>query len=157
MKILFACFVAVLVTWMSFASGGRELRGGVLSMLETHIVMSSLICRLILILVFCLTLTLVLRLALFHVLCLTLVLVLCLSSLMDLTITHMVLVHERTAMYLDALDIAHVLIVVIISCVGLVFLLEGHSPTLSRDTRTVYVFPIVVHLPLGQVLRYKGL
>ncbi len=42
-KLLFACFVAVLVTWMSFASGGRELRGGVLSMLETHIVMSLLI------------------------------------------------------------------------------------------------------------------
>jgi hypothetical protein len=64
-KILFACFVAVLVTWVSFASGGRELRGGVLSMLETHIVMSSLICRLVLILVFCLALTLVLHLALF--------------------------------------------------------------------------------------------
>jgi hypothetical protein len=31
-KLLFACFVALLVTWMSFASGGRELRGGVLSM-----------------------------------------------------------------------------------------------------------------------------
>jgi hypothetical protein len=39
-KLLFACFVAVLVTWMSFASDGRELRGGMLSMLETHIVMS---------------------------------------------------------------------------------------------------------------------
>jgi hypothetical protein len=36
---------------MSFASGERELRGGMLSMLETHIVMSSLI--------FCLTFTLV--------------------------------------------------------------------------------------------------
>jgi regulator of replication initiation timing len=31
-KLLFACFVALLVTWMSFASGGRELRGSVLSM-----------------------------------------------------------------------------------------------------------------------------
>jgi hypothetical protein len=40
---LYACFVTVLVTWMNFASGGRELRGGVLSVLETHIVMSSLI------------------------------------------------------------------------------------------------------------------
>jgi flagellar biosynthesis protein FlhB len=41
-KLLFACFVVVLITWMSFASGERELRGGVLSMLETHIMMSSL-------------------------------------------------------------------------------------------------------------------
>jgi hypothetical protein len=56
-KLLCACFVAVLVTWMSFASGIRELRGGVLSMLETHIVMSSLIFRLGLILMFCLAFT----------------------------------------------------------------------------------------------------
>jgi hypothetical protein len=99
--LLFACFVAVRVIWMSFASGGRKFRGGVLSMLETHIVMSSLICRLVLILVFHLALTLVLHLALFYVLCLTLLLVLCLSLLMDLTITHMVLVHERTSLCLD--------------------------------------------------------
>jgi hypothetical protein len=115
--------MAVLVTWMSFASSGRELRGGMLSMLETHIVMSSLIFRLVLILMFCLIFTLVLRLALFHVLCL--------SSLMDLTITHMVLVYERTALSLDALVMAHVLIVVIVSRVSLVFPLEGPSPTLS--------------------------
>jgi hypothetical protein len=70
-------------------------------MLETHIVMSSLI--------FCLVLILVLRL----------------SSFMDLTITHIVLVHERTALCLDTLVTAHVLIVVIVSCVGPVFLLEG--------------------------------
>jgi hypothetical protein len=57
-------------------------------MLETHIMMSSLMFRLNLILVFRLARTLVLRLAPFHVLCL--------SLLMDLTITHMVLVHERT-------------------------------------------------------------
>jgi hypothetical protein len=44
-------------------------------MLETHIVMSFLICHLILILVFRFALTLVLHLTLFHVLCL--------SSLMD--------------------------------------------------------------------------
>jgi hypothetical protein len=43
-----------------------------------------------------------------------------LSSLMDLTIDHMILIHERTALSLDALDTAHVLIVVIASCVGLV-------------------------------------
>jgi hypothetical protein len=59
--------MAVLVTWMSFASGVRELRGGVLSMLETHIVMNSLISCLILILMFHLARTLMLRLALFHV------------------------------------------------------------------------------------------
>jgi hypothetical protein len=112
-----------------------------LSMLETHIVMSSLIFCLVLILMFHLAFTLVLRLALFHVLCLALLLVLRLSLLMDLTIAHMVLVHERTALSLDALVTAHVLIVVIISRVGLVILLEGPSPTLSQDTWTVHVFP----------------
>jgi hypothetical protein len=142
---------------MSFASGVRELRGGMLSMLETHIMMSSLISRLVLILVFRLARTLVLCLALFHVPCLTLLLVLCLSSLMDLTIALMVLVHERTALSLDALVTAHILVVVIVSRVGLVFPLEGHSPTLSRDTWTVHVFPIVVHVSLGQVVRCKGL
>jgi hypothetical protein len=115
--------VAVLITWMSFASGGKELRGRVLSMLQIHFVMSSLIFRLVLILMFRLALTLMLLLALFHVLCL--------SSLMDLTITHMVLVHERTALSLDALVTADVLVVVIVSRVGLVFLLDGSSPTLS--------------------------
>jgi hypothetical protein len=118
-------------------------------MLETHIVMSALIFRLILILMFCLTFTLVLRLALSHVLCL--------SLLMDLTIAHTVLVHKRTALSLDALVTAHVLIVVIIFHVGLLFLLEGHSHTLSRDTWTVHIFPVVVHVPLGQVVRCKGL
>jgi hypothetical protein len=100
-------------------------------MLETHIVMSSLICRLVLILVFHLALTLVLHLAHFHVLCLALLCVLCLNLLMDLTIAHMVLVHERTALCLDALDMAHVLIMVIVSRVGLVSLLEGLTLTLS--------------------------
>jgi hypothetical protein len=109
-------------------------------MLETHIMMSSLILRLVLILMFCLALTLVLRLALFHVLCLALLLVLCLSSLMDLTITHMVLVHERTVLCLDALDTAHVLIVVIVSRVVLVSLLEGLTLTLSRDIWTAHAF-----------------
>jgi hypothetical protein len=116
---------------MSFASDGRELRGGVLSMLDTHIVMSSLISCLVLILMFCFAFTLVLHLALFHVLCLSLLLVLHLSSLMDLTIAHMVLVHERTALCLDALDTAHVLIVVIVSRVCLFSLLEGLTLTLS--------------------------
>jgi hypothetical protein len=74
-------------------------------------------------LIFRLVLTLVLRLA--HLL------VLCLISLMDLTITHMILVHERTTLCLDALVMAHVLIMVIISRVGLIFLLEGLTLTLS--------------------------
>jgi hypothetical protein len=84
-------------------------------MLEIHIVMSSLISCFILTLVFRLARTLRLRFTLLHVLFL--------SSLMDLTIVHMTLVHERTALSVNAL--------VIISHVGLVFLLEGHSPTLS--------------------------
>jgi hypothetical protein len=100
-------------------------------MLETHSMMSSLICRLILILMFCLAHTLVLRLALFHVLCLTLLLVLYLSLLMNLTIAHMVWVHERTTLSLDALVTAHILVVLIVSHVGLVFLLKGPTPTLS--------------------------
>jgi hypothetical protein len=37
------------------------------------------------------------------------------------------------------------------------FLLEGPSPTLSRDTWTVHAFSIVVHVPLDQVVRCKGL
>jgi hypothetical protein len=81
---------------MSFASGTRELRRGALTMLETQIVMNSLISRLILILMFRPAFTLMLHLALLHVLFL--------SSLMDLTIAHMVLVHEGTALCLDALD-----------------------------------------------------
>jgi hypothetical protein len=117
-------------------------------MLETHIVMSSLNFRLVPILMFRLAFTLVLLLTLSHVLCL--------SLLMDSTIAHMVLVHERTALSLDALVTAHILIVVTVSCIGLVFPLEGPFPTLSRDTWTVHAFPIVVHVPLGQVVRCKG-
>jgi hypothetical protein len=117
-------------------------------MLETHIVMSSLIFSLVPILMFRLAFTLVLLLALSHVLCL--------SSLMDPTIAHMVLVYKRTTLSLDALVTAHVLIVVTGSCIGLVFPLEGPFPALSRDTWTVHAFPIVVHVPLGQVVRCKG-
>jgi hypothetical protein len=83
--------VAVVVTWMSFASVARESRRGALIMLETHIAMSLLIFRLILLLVRRL------------------------SSFMELTITHMVLIHEMTALCLDALVMTHVLIVVIVS------------------------------------------
>jgi hypothetical protein len=119
--------------------------------------MSSLISCLVLILMFCLAFTLVLRLALFHVLCLALLLVLHLSSLMDLTITHMVLVHERTALCLDALNTAHVLIVIIVSRVGLFSLLEGLTLTLSWGIWLPHVFPVVVHVPLGQMVSWKGL
>jgi hypothetical protein len=84
-------------------------------MLETHITMRSLI--------FCLALSLVIRL--------TLLLMIFLISLMDLTIAHMVLVHERIALCLDALVTTHVLIMVIIFHIGLVSLLEGLTLTLS--------------------------
>jgi hypothetical protein len=144
---LYAYFVAVLVTWMSFAFSIRELRRGALSMLETHIVMSSLIFRLALILVFRLILTLVLHL--------TLLLVLCLISLMDLTIAHMILVHGRTTLCLDALVTTHVLIVMIVPRVGMVFLLKGLTPILSPSTWMVHIFPIVILVPLVQKLRCK--
>jgi hypothetical protein len=110
--------MTVLVTWMSFAFDARELRRGALSMLETHIVMSSLI--------FCLVLTLVLHLA--HLL------MLCLISLMVLMIAHMIFVQERTSLHPDALLTVDVLIVVIISCMGVVFLLEGLTLPLSSNT-----------------------
>jgi hypothetical protein len=61
----------------------------------------------------------------------TLLLVLCLISLMDLTITHMVLVHGSTALWLDTLVTTHILIVVIVSRVCLIFLLEDLTLTLS--------------------------
>jgi hypothetical protein len=118
-------------------------------MLETHIMMSSLIFHLVLILIFRLAFTLVLLLALFHVCCL--------SSLMFLTIAHMVLVRERTALSLDALVTTHILVVVTVSCVVLIFPLEGPSPTLSQDTWTVHAFSVVVLVPLGQVVRCIGL
>jgi uncharacterized protein YjeT (DUF2065 family) len=111
-----------------------------LSELETHLVTSSLIFHLVL--------TLVIHLAL---------LVLCLISLMDLTIAHMVLIHERTTLCLDASVTTHVLIVVIIPRVGMVFLLEGLTPALSPDTWMVQVFPIMVLIPLVQRVRCKGL
>jgi hypothetical protein len=146
---LFECFVAVLVTWMSFASGVREWRRCALIMLETHSVMSSWISCLILVLVFRLVLTLVLLV--------TLLLMLCLISLMDLTIIHMVLVHKRTTLCLDALVTAHVLIMVIISRVCMVFLLESLTPALSLDTWTVHIFPVVILVPLVQRVRCKRL
>jgi hypothetical protein len=126
--------MAVLVTWMSFASVARESRRGTFIMLGTHITMTLL--------TFCLVLILVLHLVL--------LLMLCLTSFMDLTVAHIVLVHEITALCLDALVTTHVLIVVIISCIGMVFLLEGLTLTLIPDTWTVHAFPIVVLIPLVQ-------
>jgi hypothetical protein len=126
-------------------------------MLENHIVMSSLIFHLVLVLMFRIAFTLMLLLAHSHVPCLALPLVLRLSSLMDPTIAHMILVHERTALSLDALVMAHVLVVVIVSRVGLIFPLEGPSPILSRDTWMVHGFPVLVHIPLDQVVRCKEL
>jgi hypothetical protein len=119
--------MAVLVTWMSFASVARELRRGALIMLETNIMMSS---------------------SIFH---LVLILVLHLASLMNLTITHMVLVHDRTTLWLDTLVTAHVIIMVIVSCVGTIFLLESLRLTLSPDTWTVHIFSVVVHVPQVQM------
>jgi hypothetical protein len=126
-------------------------------MLETHIVMSSLMFHLSLILVFFLAHTLMLCLTLFHVLYLALLLVLHLSSLMDLIIAHMILVYERTALCLDALDTVHVLIVVIVSRIGMVSLLEGLTLTLSRDIWMTHIFPVVIHVPHGQMVSWKGL
>jgi hypothetical protein len=76
---------------------------------------------------------------------------------MDLTIAHMVLVHERRALCLDALGTAHVLIMVIIPHVGTVFLLEGLTLALSQDTSMVHIFSVVVHVPLTQMVRSKKL
>jgi hypothetical protein len=102
-------------------------------MLETHIMMSSLI---------------------FH---LTFLPVLHLVFLIKLTIAHMILVHERVVLCLDALMLTRALIVVFIPRVGMVFPLEVHILTLSRVALTVHAFPIVVHVPLDQMVRCKGL
>jgi hypothetical protein len=91
-------------------------------MLETLIVMSLLIFRLVLLLV------------------------LCLIYFMNLTISHIVMVHERIALCLDTLVMAHVLIVVIVPCLVMVFLLEGLTLALSQETWAVHIFPIVVRV-----------
>jgi hypothetical protein len=98
-------------------------------MLETHSVMSLLIFHLILLLV------------------------LHLISFMDLTIAHIVLFHERIALCQETLVTTHILIMVIVPCVGIVFLLEGLTLTLSQDTWMVHIFPIMVHVPLAQMVR----
>jgi hypothetical protein len=90
----------------------------------------------------------------FHI---VLLLALHFASFMDLTIAHVVLVHERTTLCLDTLVTTHVLIVVSIFRVGTVFLLEGLTLTLSPDTWMVHIFSIVVHVALVQMVRYKRL
>jgi hypothetical protein len=102
-------------------------------MLETHVVMSLLI--------FCLILLLVLRLV----------------SFIDLSITHMILAHERIALFLDALVTTHILIVVIVPHVGIIFLLEGLTLALSQDTWTVHVFSFMIHISLAQMVMCKRL
>jgi hypothetical protein len=77
--------------------------------------------------------------------------------LMDLTIAHVVLVHERVVLCLDAFVSTHALIVVFIPRIGMVFPLEVSILTLSQVTLTVHAFPIVVHVPLAQMVRCKGL
>jgi hypothetical protein len=100
---------------------------------------------------------LIFHLAIILVLHLVLLLMLCLISFLDLTIVYMVLVHKRTALRLDALVTAHVRIVVIVSCIGIVFLFVGFTLTLSVDTWIVHIFPIVVLVPLVQRVRCKRL
>jgi hypothetical protein len=72
---------------------------------------------------------------------------------MDLTIFHIVLVHERRALCLDTLVTTHVLIVVIVLRVGTIFLVERLTLALSQDTWTIHIFPVVVHVPLVQMVR----
>jgi hypothetical protein len=76
-------------------------------MVETHIMTSLLI--------FCLIFLLMPRLI----------------FLMDLTISHMVSVHKRVVLCIDALVLTHALIVVSVSCIGMVFLPEVSILTLS--------------------------
>jgi hypothetical protein len=76
--------------------------------------------------------------------------VLFLSYLMNLIIAHMILVHERTALSLDDLVMAHVLIVVIVSRVGFHTHFEPRHLDSSR-------FPIMVLIPLVQTAMCKRL
>jgi hypothetical protein len=98
-------------------------------MLETHIMMSLLI--------FCLTFLIVLHLI----------------FLMDLTIAHMVLIHERVVLCLDTMVSTHALIVVFVTRIGMVVPLEVSILTLSQVALIVHAFPIVVHVPLAQIVR----
>jgi hypothetical protein len=76
---------------------------------------------------------------------------------MSLTIAQMVLVHERVVLCLDALVSTHTLIVVFDPHEGMVFPLEVSILTLSRVALMVHAFPIMIHVPLAQMVRRKGL
>jgi hypothetical protein len=52
---------------------------------------------------------------------------------------------------------AHVLIVVIVSRVGMAFLLEDLTLALSPDTWIVHIFPVVVRVSLVKMVRSKRL
>jgi hypothetical protein len=130
----FICIFCGLVGYLDeFWFHRKRWRRGALIILETCIVMSLLIFRLVLLLVIRLT------------------------SFMYLTIAHMVLVHERIALCLDTLVMIHVLIMVIVPRVGTIFLLEGFTLALSQDTWTVHIFSVVVYISLTQMVRYKRL
>jgi hypothetical protein len=58
---------------------------------------------------------------------------------------------------LDALNTTHILIVVIVFRIALVFLQEGLTLVLSRDTWTVHIFSVVVLVPLVQTVMCKRL
>jgi hypothetical protein len=103
------------------------------TMLETHIMMSLLIFRL------------------------TFLLVLRLVFLMDVIIAHKVLVHMRVVLCLDDLVSTHALIMVFVHCIGLIFPPDVSILTLSQVALIVHAFPVVVHVPLTQMVRCKGL
>jgi hypothetical protein len=100
--------------------------------LETHIMMSLLIFHLIFLLM------------------------LRLIFLIDLTIDHMTLVHERVALYLDALVSTHVHIMGFIPRVGMFSARDAYSH-FEKIALTVHTFPIMVLIPLAQLMRCIGL
>jgi hypothetical protein len=73
---------------------------------------------------------------------------------MDLTITYMVLVHERVDLCLDALVLTHVLIVVLVPRIGTILPLEVPILSLSRVALMVQAFPVMVHILLAQIVKY---
>jgi hypothetical protein len=67
----------------------------------------------------------------------------------------MSLIHERVSLCLYALVLTHVLIVVFVPHVGMVFLLEQSILTLNRVTLMVHAFPVMIHIPLTEMVRCK--
>jgi hypothetical protein len=66
-------------------------------------------------------------------------------------------VYDYVVLCLDSLVSAHHLIMVFIPHIGRVFSLEVFILTLSRVALTVHVFPVMVHVPLAQMVRCKRL